>query len=84
MNCTKINSLQRNCEVKFVCLFLWNFVIICVRANVLRVGHSSISQNNQGLGYRVCMCIGAAMCATLTPGGCKSNLGSGYKKSSTE
>ena len=54
----------------FVCLFLWNLAIICVRANVLRVGHSSISQNNQGVGYRVCMCIEAAMCATLTPAVC--------------
>ena len=68
----------------FVCLFLWNLAIICVRANVLRVGHSSISQNNQGVGYRVCMCIEAAMCATLTPAAARATRGSGYKQSSTE
>ena len=63
----------------FACLFPWNLAIICVRGNVLRVAHSSISQNNQGVGYRVWMCIGAAMCATLTPAGSKSKAGFGIQ-----
>ena len=81
---TKILSVGRYVENKFLarifaCLFPWNLAIICVRANVLRVAHSSISQNNQGVGYRVCMCIGAAMCATLTPAGSKSKAGFGIQ-----
>ena len=47
---------------------------MCARANVLRVADSSISQNNQWVGYRVCMCIRAASRDTLTPGGSKTDI----------
>ena len=35
---------------------------------------SSISQNNQWVGYRVCMCIRAPSRDTLTPGGSKTDI----------
>ena len=53
----------------FVCSFG-----MCARANVLRVADSSISQNNQWVGYRVCMCSEAASRDTLTPGGSKTDI----------